>query len=462
MQYYKLQDGSMWQVNSQGVASRVSAIPAGGATISWNAAGAPPGLQNAPGYGSNPLPPSSTPAANNGITVTGGTVTHSNPAPAQAQNTPPPPQAAQPPSVNLQPGSTDSASVKQLQDWLVSQHYMTQDQVNTGYGTYGPQTTAAVQKYQQDHGVDNSSGPGYWGPLTRAAATSASQPNSSSTVYGSNAQSTLYDANGNYIGPAGGGSGVDTSNIGGQGKGTGLVGVANNLISTGYTIPDTLKITPDLVSQFLNYAHQAVDPQTQQMIQNEAANINASLANMTTQFQNQEGQIVQDFGTTLATNANNAGANGVAFSGQRNLGDLNLAASTNRALSNNESQTGYNIGALLRQGGADVGSANAGAFNVPGLSGTTVGLTGGARGNSGAGTGINFNYNPSAYTVGTIPTNQNTAVNNLASNYQSQYSTLAANNSNGSKSINDLLGMMTGLPANRQPYSGGGTTSNLM
>lgn len=73
------------------------------------------------------------------------------------------------PTIALQPGSTDTASVKQLQDYLVSQGYMTQAQVNTGYGIYGPKTTAAVLALQKAKGVDYSTGPGYWGPRTVAA-----------------------------------------------------------------------------------------------------------------------------------------------------------------------------------------------------------------------------------------------------------------------------------------------------
>lgn len=75
------------------------------------------------------------------------------------------------PTVSLAPGSSGS-DVKALQDFLVASGYMTQAQVNTGYGNYGPQTTAAVQKYQEDKGVDNSTGPGYWGPRTIAASQS--------------------------------------------------------------------------------------------------------------------------------------------------------------------------------------------------------------------------------------------------------------------------------------------------
>lgn len=72
------------------------------------------------------------------------------------------------PGSNLQPGMQGD-EVKKLQDYLVSQGLMTREQVNTGYGTYGPQTTAAVQALQQKLGVDNSSGPGYFGPKTLAA-----------------------------------------------------------------------------------------------------------------------------------------------------------------------------------------------------------------------------------------------------------------------------------------------------
>jgi len=73
-----------------------------------------------------------------------------------------------PPNTQLKPGATGS-EVKKLQDYLVSQGLLTQQQVNTGYGTYGPQTTAAVLQLQKNLGIDYSSGPGYFGPKTIAA-----------------------------------------------------------------------------------------------------------------------------------------------------------------------------------------------------------------------------------------------------------------------------------------------------
>jgi hypothetical protein len=86
------------------------------------------------------------------------------------------------PTSNLQPGMT-GPEVQKLQDFLVSQGLMTQAQVNTGYGTYGPQTTAAVKKFQEQNGVDNTSGPGYWGPRTISAVSSSSAGSANSQPY---------------------------------------------------------------------------------------------------------------------------------------------------------------------------------------------------------------------------------------------------------------------------------------
>jgi hypothetical protein len=69
---------------------------------------------------------------------------------------------------NLEPGMTGN-EVKKLQDYLVSQGFMSQAQVNTGYGTYGPQTTAAVAAWQAKNGVDTAGYAGYFGPKSITA-----------------------------------------------------------------------------------------------------------------------------------------------------------------------------------------------------------------------------------------------------------------------------------------------------
>lgn len=103
------------------------------------------------------------------------------------------------PTTPLQPGSTNTAAVKQLQNWLVANGYMTQAQVNTGYGTYGPQTTQAVIKAQQSLGVDNSSGPGYWGPKTIAAVSGGSTPSTSTSIF-TTPSGMKVNVNGNPVG----------------------------------------------------------------------------------------------------------------------------------------------------------------------------------------------------------------------------------------------------------------------
>ena len=69
------------------------------------------------------------------------------------------------PAVNLRRGNR-GAEVRQLQAALVELDYMTQAQVNTGPGIFGPRTEAALRRFQRDH---NLAADGIYGPGTRAA-----------------------------------------------------------------------------------------------------------------------------------------------------------------------------------------------------------------------------------------------------------------------------------------------------
>ena len=72
------------------------------------------------------------------------------------------------PTANLQQGAKGQ-DVSALQSYLVQMGYLTPEQVNTGQGVYGPQTTAAVAKMQQDLGVQAGTAAGAYGPQTQAA-----------------------------------------------------------------------------------------------------------------------------------------------------------------------------------------------------------------------------------------------------------------------------------------------------
>ncbi|MCP3137533.1 peptidoglycan recognition protein family protein [Pyxidicoccus xibeiensis] len=69
------------------------------------------------------------------------------------------------PPAGLRKGDT-GPKVKQLQDAFVKLGYMTRAQVNTGYGTFGPKTEAAVKKFQADKKLPTT---GFYGDLTHAA-----------------------------------------------------------------------------------------------------------------------------------------------------------------------------------------------------------------------------------------------------------------------------------------------------
>ncbi len=92
-------------------------------------------------------------------------------------NVAPPKPAPQPapapklpvPQMDLGRGATGTG-VKQLQQALVKLGHMTQAQMNTGPGIFGPQTQAALQAFQRKHGVPAT---GFYGAQSRAALSKA-------------------------------------------------------------------------------------------------------------------------------------------------------------------------------------------------------------------------------------------------------------------------------------------------
>lgn len=73
------------------------------------------------------------------------------------------------PRVSLRRG-THSPQVRHLQSALVALGYMRQEQVNTGPGTFGPQTQRALHRFQHEHGVHGADADGsIYGPRTRRA-----------------------------------------------------------------------------------------------------------------------------------------------------------------------------------------------------------------------------------------------------------------------------------------------------
>lgn len=366
------------------------------------------------------------------------------------------------PTTNLQPGMT-GPQVLALQKWLVANGLMTQAQLNTGPGIYGPQTTAAVASLQSKLGVDNSTGVGYFGPRTiagvqQAAAAPQNAPGAPAGGQGAGAGTSGAGTTtpGSPAAPAAPGSVSSNIQITPTGDPaldsilSGIKGVADNLVTSGYSIPADLQITPAIVSQFLTMAHAAVDPYTAQLLSSRLADVNANLSAQATAYQNSAAEREQQFGTDLSGEQNTAGANGTAFSGQRNINELNLAASANRDLSTLGATAAFNIGDAARSAASDVGAANAGGITLPSLATGSVSLGGGQRGTTNSSTPLSYNYTPSIYTVGAIPSSQTQAVNTQQQSYLSQYGTLAGAQSNSGRSVSDLMGMISGVPSGYQ------------
>jgi len=78
------------------------------------------------------------------------------------------------PQQELRRGNT-GPEVQKLQDALVARGYMTRDQVNTGYGIYGPRTTAAVSALQAKHDLPQT---GAYDHATELALNSELAPSS--------------------------------------------------------------------------------------------------------------------------------------------------------------------------------------------------------------------------------------------------------------------------------------------
>lgn len=423
-QYYtNLGTGQMYAVQN-GKATLVSSIPAGQPSTSFANGYMPAVLSQA----------LQTTGASPASTQTAPIVTTPYATPTQGASTPSIPASMyQQVRTQMANGSlSPQAAQQQLQQLLTSGQYS--GSVDLGQ-LYAPMT---ITQGGAQYNLTST------GSLQPANATISTQ---TSTPGGVTNTSQAGNANGSTPStlPSTGNANLDAAQAA-------LASSVNTLAANG-AIPASLQITPAVIQQFMAWAHDAVDPQTQQLLQNEAAGINNALAQATTDYQNTQGEAIQQYGMGLASQDNALGNSGFSNGGYRTLADTNLTNSTNRTLSTNAANANYNISDLLQTGASALGSSNAGQLNTPTLSAPTVSSTGGSYGSSNSGNGINFNYNPNAYAVGSIPTSQNTAFNNLVGNYETQYSTLAGNNSNSGQTFSSLYPLMTGLPA--------GATSNL-
>ena len=219
--------------------------------------------------------------------------------------------------------------------------------------------------------------------------------------------------------------------------------VKNNL-QLGNIVNPNLQVTPALLSQLVNESVANESPQFQQALTDTITGVNATLSAQAQQYQATQGSDILNFQQGLQTERNTAAGAGTSFSSGNMLAQNQLAQGTNNQLAGLDASTALNIGNTLRTGAAAVGNNNLGLngttanFSTPTLNSATVGLNG-LYGGSVGGNALNFNYNPSTYTNGSIVYGNGgyqSAVGSQTSQLLQSYLTGAGNNSTPAASAN--------------------------
>ncbi len=213
---------------------------------------------------------------------------------------------------NLGPGSTGD-SVKTLQQFLVQNGFLTQDQMNTGPGIYGPKTTAAVAAWQQQAGFNTQGNPGYFGPLSKSyITTQLSAPTSSTTPPPPAPTNTTSSLQKSVLGA--------------------VADVAASTAATGtppLSFADALKVAandPNIVSKYADMLGLDKQGFSQQLQQLQAA-AGTSAQQFQTQFENERTKLAEA-----------SAAAGTAYSGFRGEAQKQLAQNENGIVTSSRSQ----------------------------------------------------------------------------------------------------------------------------
>jgi len=224
-------------------------------------------------------------------------------------------------------------------------------------------------------------------------------------------------------------------------------------LAQGYTINPALTGSnlAAMLPQFIQQTAAQLEPELLQNFQSEMAGVNLSLNTLAQQYTASQGKTIQDFQQSLGTLRN---ANQWGLGGGENTVEQASANNTNRTLASLDAGFANQAGGVMQAAGSALGQgvpsdflSNTGAATTPGLSGfgassvqapnvnpLTVNLQGGnsvLAGSSGQGNALNYNYDPSIYKYGSIPTtfgtNFGSTLNQLFGNYQQGVAATPAN-----------------------------------
>jgi len=289
------------------------------------------------------------------------------------------------PTVNLQPGQT-GPEVQKLQQFLVSQGFMTQAQMNTGPGTYGPQTKAAVASFQQSRGIDTAGNPGFWGPRTIASLQTQQQPLQTGTQ-----QPLVNDIFNNSKNAELINSLSSTDRVLFEQASKSL----EKAIEGGKVVNPNIEISPAQLKQFYSQAETELDPFYKEQFATLKGDLDLSLARMNEDYTKSIQRAEDPFKQALAQQAEAEAGQGTAFSSERNRREATNILGQNQALGDAFEGVQRSGQDLLRGFEGQVGTDKARQINLPSFSPSTAsagGLTAGAprQLDSGLSGGISF------------------------------------------------------------------------
>jgi len=230
-------------------------------------------------------------------------------------------QQIQPPQVNLQRGNTGN-DVKQLQKYLVSKGFMTQADMNTGAGIFGPRTEKAVTAMQNANKVDNSTGVGIYGPRTRAGIDNIQTS--------SKPDQTLIDFNNaiNSDNPQ-----QNVQDLLQQVEDFAINNVITPMVESGKTVnPTIIDKLPDInIEDFFKQAEKELAPFYKQKFDTAKQDLVRGLQNIGVDLGKELSGITRQSDQTRLSGREDLAGRGLTFSGKRNKFETNLTDATDRA-----------------------------------------------------------------------------------------------------------------------------------
>ena len=272
-----------------------------------------------------------------------------------------------PPIQTLKPGDKGEA-VKQLQNWLVSQGYLTQAQMNTGPGIYGPKTKAAIAAYQAANGIDTKGYPGYYGPITKQYIANIQQPTTQPTQ---STQQSITQPTKQVTLP--GGQQVTINN-----KGDIVAGLDSLNKMLDAAKKSGMKVNPDLTPEdlkdltledFMSQAESSIAPFYKQEFDLAKQDFSRILNQIKEGYQRNQEDIARQTEQAQLTGRQNLAERGLAFSGQRQQFETKITDAERRMEEANRRLSFNQAGQYGRTLERQLGTSNIQGLNVPQIEG---------------------------------------------------------------------------------------------